>query len=217
MTPPLIGLTGRKRSGKDTFAARLIERHGYERVSFADPLKAAALALDPLIDGFSTFRVTTADGYGTFDPLNRRLSEVVAEEGWEAAKERPEVRRTLQRLGVAIRDHVDRNAWLNAAADTIAGHRIFDGTPVVVTDVRFPNEAEWIRSAGGSLVRIVRPGLDTSDEHVSETALDTWPTDYTVDNGRELVDLYHLADAIARDVMLPPAYPGALAKTSLPD
>ena len=37
MPAPLIGLTGYARSGKDTFAARLVERHGFTRASFADP------------------------------------------------------------------------------------------------------------------------------------------------------------------------------------
>lgn len=187
MTPPLVGLIGRKRSGKDTFAERLIAEHGFARVAFADPLKAAALALDPIIVG-------AEECAGIPD---ERLSQVVAEEGWERAKEWPEVRRILQALGVAVRDHVDRDAWLNAAADTIRYLRAGpEATPVVVTDVRFPNEAAWIASAGGLLVRITRQGLDTSDAHVSETALDDYPVPYTVTNDSTIADLHLAARAI---------------------
>lgn len=42
-----IGIVGRKRSGKDTAAAALVEKLGYVRHGFADPLKDAALALNP--------------------------------------------------------------------------------------------------------------------------------------------------------------------------
>ena len=78
----LIGTTGRKQAGKDSFAARLVEAHGFTRVTFADPMREFALALDPLVDG------------------HYRLSEIVRSLGWDVAKESiPEVRRTLQRLG----------------------------------------------------------------------------------------------------------------------
>jgi hypothetical protein len=102
MASHLVGLLGLKRSGKDTFAARLVEAHGFTRIAFADPLKEAALALDPI--------VVSANSW---DP-ERRLSDVVEAEGWEAAKEVPEVRRTLQNLGVAIRG-LDEDFWLRVA------------------------------------------------------------------------------------------------------
>ena len=41
----LIGLTGLPRSGKDTFAQRLVLTHMYARRAFATPLKAAAAIL----------------------------------------------------------------------------------------------------------------------------------------------------------------------------
>ncbi len=47
MASHLIGISGRKRSGKDTLASRLISEHGFTRVAFADPLKATMPALGP--------------------------------------------------------------------------------------------------------------------------------------------------------------------------
>src|SRR5690606_2925967 len=78
-----------------------------------------------------------------------RLTQVVGNLGWERAKDVPEVRRTLQRLGVAIRE-LDTGFWLHAAARTIEA-ALGGGRPVVVTDVRFPNEAEYIRRKGGGV------------------------------------------------------------------
>lgn len=49
--PPLVALTGRKRSGKDSAAAHLVRRHGFARVAFADPIKCVLTELDPYLDG----------------------------------------------------------------------------------------------------------------------------------------------------------------------
>lgn len=197
MAYPLIGLSGRKRSGKDSFAAHLVAEHGYTRLAFADALRDAALALDP----FVSFGVESngyeygynGEWYPSHEPYATRLSEYVSTGGWDEAKELPEVRRTLQRFGVGIRE-VMPDFWLRVVADRstqIPG-------PVVVTDVRFPNEAEWVEAAGGDLVRIERPGIDTSDTHESETALDDRPATFTVVNDADLARLYAEADRIHR-------------------
>lgn len=154
MAPALIGLLGKKRSGKDTAAGFLVQDHGFVRYAFADPLKAAALGLNPQI-------------WNNKGQLYR-LSEIIIREGWEAAKEHDEVRWTLQAFGVAMREHVDPDVWLNATMRKV----LTEDRPVVLTDVRFPNEADAIEAAGGLLVRVVRASAPTDDAHVSETALD---------------------------------------------
>ena len=175
----LIGVTGRARAGKDSFAARLVEAHGFTRVAFADPIRDFALTLDPLVDG------------------HYRLSEIVRSLGWDVAKESiPEVRRTLQRLGTeAGRNVLGDRVWIDAALGKIDA---VDG-PVVVTDVRFPNEAEAITSAGGILVRVVRPGHETADAHPSETAMDGYPVHVQVVNDGSLEQLWAAADWVAGD------------------
>jgi len=179
----IIGLVGKKRSGKDTFAERLVYTWGWERVAFADPLRQAALALDPIISHWN---------YGGEVRYNR-LSQEVDENGWEVAKMIPEVRRTLQRYGVAIRE-IDPDFWIKAARR----HILRIPGPVVVTDVRFLNEAETItREMGGRLVRIVRPGLeDDGDTHPSEVELEQIETDFQVLNDGTIEDLQGHADGL---------------------
>lgn len=46
---------------------------------------------------------------------------------------------------------------------------------VVVDDVRFPNEAELVRTLGGQMWRVTRPGVERATEHASEGGLDNWP------------------------------------------
>ena len=78
MPSVIVGLCGRKRSGKDTLAEELVERYGYTRVAFADPLREMLLALDPVVEQGDYTRTL-------------RVSDMVATRGWEDAKAHPEV------------------------------------------------------------------------------------------------------------------------------
>lgn len=184
-----MGLIGKKRSGKDSLAATLIEEFGFERFAFADPLKEAVLAVNPLV----------CDGGTAESPRLRRLQDVVSAYGWEAAKENREVRRLLQNYGVAIRE-IEPDFWVRATLDRALRHANSTG-PVVVTDCRFPNEAQEIRDAGGVVVRIVRPGQRSDDTHASEVALDDYVPDHVVVNSGTLGDLAKSARALVRELV----------------
>ncbi|MEV0267735.1 hypothetical protein AB0H43_03085 [Hamadaea sp. NPDC050747] len=182
MGTKLIGLIGRKRVGKDTVAARLVEAHGFTRYAFADNVRAAALALDPIVGESEDYDADV--GMWTYPGL--RLSELVEVDGWELAKAHPEVRRVLQHFGSEVIRKLDEEFWVRPVVAAIEQ----SGTPAVVTDVRFPNEAAAIERLGGRLVRVTRPGLDESDNHVSETALLGYPVWSAIINS-STVDVLH--------------------------
>lgn len=172
----IIGISGKKRSGKDTAASFLVEKHGFTRVAFADKLRAVALGTDPYV-------LRPAYGYGGEFP--ERLTSVVERLGWEKAKELPDVRRLLQRIGTeGVRENLGFSTWIEAAfADVKPGGRY------VFTDARFPNEAEAVRAHGGRVWQIVRPGGDTSDGHASEQDLPPELVDRVIVNDGTRVDL----------------------------
>ena len=197
--PLLVGLMGRKRSGKDTFARVLLDEHGFQRVSYADPLREAALRLDPIVGrpGYRGHLAPTRDV---------RLSEVVGELGWELAKDLvPEVRAVLQRLGTDVVRTMAPDLWVDQAMQRVDalrepiayawGGRVIAGEyPVVLTDVRFPNEADAIRDRGGLLLRVVRPRhVVDLDAHPSETALDDYPEDAVIANEGTVEELEGVA------------------------
>lgn len=183
-----VALMGRAGAGKDTAAARLVSRYQFVRVAFADPLKDSALRLDPIVGAEGT-------SYGS---LPIRLSAVVNRYGWDHAKNSyPEVRRTLQNLGEGIRAD-DPDFWLRMALDKI---RTADrwSLPVVVSDVRYANEADALRSAGALMVRIERPGATAGGEaarHVSELDLDAYPADAVLNNSGTVAELNALVDEL---------------------
>jgi hypothetical protein len=175
-----IGIIGRARSGKDTAGKWFVDERGYRRVAFADALKEAALRVDPIVD-------TTEYGDYTVD-----LSTVVADLGWEEAKDaHPEVRRFLQELGSAMRA-VDPDIWIRPVLEkSIEANDA--GVPVVVTDVRYPNEVDALKRAGFHLLHINRPGIPQLD-HESER-LGPEAAHYLVQNDG---DFAHLGEQLER-------------------
>lgn len=177
-----IALTGLARSGKDSVAAHLVEQHGYVRVAFADKLKEAALKADPLIP------------MNNFD-VHMRLSVVVQSVGWETAKDMyPEVRRFLQEYGQTVRE-IDPLFWIKAAVPALLA-AWQAGQPVVFADVRYANEAGYLKTRGFDVVRITRPG-QTPGDHVSERQMLDYPADREIVNDGSLADLAALADLLA--------------------
>jgi hypothetical protein len=148
----LIGITGRARSGKDT-VGNILGQKGFHRYAFADALKRGCMEFF----GFSYEQVygdlkETTDTFWGFTP-----------------------RWVLQYVGTELmRTHIDTNIWVKSLEAVLTHHGRFDiGQDVVVTDVRFNNEAEWIHNKGGTIVQVVRPaapGIATAD-HASETGV----------------------------------------------
>lgn len=182
-----VGLIGKARSGKDTVGQRLGRTYAYTRVAFADPLKDMALRLNPIVG-------TDND---TLAVPGERLRDVVDFWGWERAKdELPEVRRVLQNIGQGVREH-DEDFWVRVALRKIDAAEKWN-LPVVVTDVRYENEARALRDRGFALIRVTRPGTGAGENatHDSETELDTWATSLTIANTGTLDDLNRIVDSL---------------------
>ncbi|WP_432157772.1 hypothetical protein [Streptomyces sp. bgisy153] len=177
-----VGIIGRARSGKDTAGRYFVDGHGYRRVALADPLKEAALRLDPYVHAYTSF----CDEYD-HETSEVRLSKVVKTEGWERAKDYPEVRRILQEFGASIRA-IDEDFWLRAALKRTQEINDY-GVPVVITDVRYRNEAASLVRAGFHLIHIDRPGVPQLD-HESERSLGPEDARYLVRNDEDLPELY---------------------------
>lgn len=104
-------------------------------------------------------------------------------------KEEMTVRTLLQEVGTdAMREVIHPNIWVNALFadydigligkpyDTVLRSTSKDvGDDWIITDLRFPNEAQAILDRGGILIRINR-GITSnkSGEHISETMLDSY-------------------------------------------
>ena len=159
--------------GKDTAAAILVEKYGFKRLAFADKLKEMALDIDPVV---------------TYDLSWRRLTRVVSEDGWEAAKRNHEVRRFLQALGVAARDHLGPDVWVQPITRELNSSTVY--ARHVITDVRFPNEfAALAQYSDAVLLKLTRESAPSAGNHISETALADAEWDIIMGNNGTLEDL----------------------------
>ena len=75
------------------------------------------------------------------------------------------------------------------------------GKDVVITDVRFPNEADLILGLGGELVRVDRPGVRAGDQHASESQVLSLPATSILRNTGTLEDLAITMGSIAAGVV----------------
>jgi hypothetical protein len=174
-----IGLSGWARSGKDTVANYVIEKYGFTKASFAQPIREALFRLNPKISvgGFNQASLATA----------------VRSFGWEELKDLSvDVRPLMQRLGTEVgREMFGDDFWVDTALD-----RIPDGSKVVFSDVRYSNEANAVRDLGGKIYRIERKGVGPANEHASETALNDYDFDDRIDNSGTVEELYGQIDRV---------------------
>ena len=167
----IIGLTGYAQSGKDTVAKVLVENYGFTRVAFADKIREYLYEMNPMFDSIAGEPVFVRDR--------------VDRDGWEKAKQSPQIRRLLQNSGVAARKIFGENFWVNQALGPIG-----IGYPnVVITDVRFTNEADTLKANGAQIWRIKRQGVEAVNNHVSEHELDGYKVDQIFTNNGTLEDL----------------------------
>ena len=175
----IIGLVGYIGSGKGTVGDILVREHGYYKFAFADALKDAVSQIfvwpRGLLEGDSN--------------ASRAFRERV--DPWWSHKFGYEVtpRLILQKFGTeACRHGIADNIWIAALEKRIEGYE-----NVVISDVRFPNEIDFVRSAGGVIIRVRRGEDPTPEElskmHISETAWNDQPVDYTMINDSTLENL----------------------------
>ncbi len=163
----LIGLAGKARTGKDTAANLLIRERGYSQVSFAKPLKEML-----------------AVGFGLNDAqLNGDEKETVLP--WLGKSPR----QLQQTLGTEWgRELVDQNVWSMLAKRAIDRLRDQGCKGVVISDLRFENEAASIREWCGAVIHIQRDITGTHFEHVSEAGIEMRSGDFTIQNTGSVSD-----------------------------
>jgi hypothetical protein len=139
----VIALSGFKGSGKDTAGDILVRNHGFVQYSFADPLKGALSSMF----GWNPNLLLGKSG------PSRQWREQTDEWWSQALGQEITPRTMMQRVGTeVIRKKLHNDFW------TLACKRFIENqsSHVVITDARFRNELDMIRSIGGYTVRVVR-------------------------------------------------------------
>lgn len=126
----LIGITGKARSGKDTLANILVNSYGYKRYAFADPLKKVG----EILFGWNEEH---SDGQ-----LKENIDPVFG----------ISPRQFYQTFGTDFaRQTISDDIWIKILKKSLIKNK-----NVVISDVRFDNEAEFVLSNGGIILHIER-------------------------------------------------------------
>jgi hypothetical protein len=187
----VIGLVGRIGSGKGTISDVLVNKYGYIKMSFADPLKDATAAafgwprhlLEGDTDESRKFRETPCSFWS--DKFGRDFTP----------------REALQKTGTeAFRDTFINSFWTNALEQKI---NKLDHRKIVIPDTRFVNEIDSVRSLGGKIIYVHPPEPEAWLEHLIEYknpnivpdnmhssewdwALHNWPYNAKIENDKSL-------------------------------
>lgn len=162
--PELIALTGPAGSGKSTVSAHLMLAHDFTRMSFAAPLYRMVAALEGMPVSF--VQRNKAESYEPADRTRRFI---------------------LQTLGTEWgRRMVHQDLWVRILHAT---RQARTSRPVVIDDLRFENEASYVRGQGGLLIHLKRSGLEGLD-HKSENGVSFDPIkDVILHNDGSITDL----------------------------
>ena len=155
--PLVVGFAGKARSGKDTAGAYLVENYQFLRYSFAQPLKDATKIMFHLTDKQIENKEKPAEPWGRSP------------------------RELYQKVGTDIARNIDVNVWVKGA-DIFRQEN--PGRSIVITDVRFSNEAHWIRSHGGVVIFLESKtrGIHEHTGHSSENGLTGEDVDLIMEN-----------------------------------
>ena len=182
----LIGICGKKFSGKDTMADHLVKKYGYHKLSLGDPLKQAL----QVIFGFSDTQLwgSEKEQFDFFWQITPR--EIMQSVGTE-----------LFRVHFGqLYPHIGGEIWVMSLQHHME-QLIQQGiSTFVVPDIRFPNEVQWLRRHGGTLVQVTRITTEETTkvgvDHISEHALDQKEDrpDYIIENNGTYEELYQKVD-----------------------
>ena len=180
----IIGLSGSMGSGKSTAAAYITEKYGFVEYSFAKPLKDITMIM-----GFDWHQV-----YGTQE------QKLEVNKMWGVSG-----REFLQKFGT----EVCREILPSILPKTNFGFysiwiRLFEkycadnpNTNIVVSDVRFSDEANFISSLGGHIIQIDRNQLGQNVlTHKSEIPIPERYVTSKIVNDQTVADLYNNIDSI---------------------
>jgi hypothetical protein len=170
--PILIGLTGKAGSGKDTVADYLAASRSFAKIAFADPIRRG---------------IGVMFGLPPTSFQHPHKEEAIASFGKSP-------RQMMQTLGTEWgRNLVHPDVWLILAKE-LTQTNLGDGQSVVITDVRFENEAQLIRSLGGVIWHLNRTVAGTQHSHISESGIDFAQGDRYIGNNNSIADLHAFVD-----------------------
>lgn len=193
----IIAISGKMGHGKDTvadFIKHLDAENNWQIKKFAGKLKIVASILTGIpVHMFEDPEFKDSYLPECWDLYLKTEGKTILVEGHpksDVKHIKMKVRDFLQKLGTeAVRNGLHYNTWVNALMSEYKKAKDSDEEynypNWIISDLRFPNEYEAVKQQGGIIIRVNRPSIITNN-HPSETALDDYSFDYTIENKNSL-------------------------------
>lgn len=199
----VIGLTGPLGSGKDTVADLLCTHAGAHKMAFADALRAEIVDAYCIEHIYLTRRETKEhplSGLALARCLDtafvgRMLMQHQARQDGPLDLDAPRSpRQIMQWWGTEYRRAAQPGYWVSKAAQHIRWrHKAMGDRLIVITDVRFPDEANLVRFLGGQIWQITRPGCEVAPgAHASEVTGADFAPSLVINNRHDMRHLQQL-------------------------
>jgi hypothetical protein len=180
---------------------RLLYSMGFSQTEICKSLELKSGTVSRIVNNLSRVKETTHVEKTTLVILS-------FSDNWLTDENKFRFSKLLQNYGTEFARKQDCDYWVDAVAERIA-----EDQPeiAIITDVRFPNEAAYVKENGGYTVDVVRrledgtqyldPGRDP--KHPSETALDDYNFDYIISvRDGDLASLKAKALAVLTNILI---------------
>lgn len=153
----LIGITGLKRSGKDTVAFFLSSKFGMIHFAFADTIREVLKAIFLWTDDTFTYYKEDIDPLWGVSP--RQMMQHLGTDWGQLSlsKDFPDFNKII-----------GRDIWVNNLWYKIRKTDPKLEKDYCISDVRFPHEAKFIHDHAGIIIKVRRPACEEKDSHESE-------------------------------------------------
>lgn len=192
----LIGIHGKPHSGKDTIANYLINEYGFLKFGPSNPVKVTAAAMFNVpIECFydENLKETVDPFWGiTYREMAQKVGkessrDVFGEDFW------------MRHVGLRLKELEDEN---DVHLRHKEHHQIRNG--IVLADIRYPNEATWVKRFGGSVIFVDRDDVDrgfvANEQHPAERGLPLELADYVIDNRATKDALFYRVEKVMTEI-----------------
>jgi len=178
----IIGLIGKKQSGKTEIAKYLMEISDlkFVKLSFANKVKEVCKLIYDLSD-IQLF----GDQKEIIDKRYNLTPRFI-----------------MQQMGTEVARNIHSDTWIMALNSTynmcieFNKQRNLAIPNFIIDDCRFLNEADWIKSKHGIIVNVNRPNIEYKDLHLSETEMESIEYDWNIINNRDILWLHTITERL---------------------
>lgn len=187
----LIGLAGRAGAGKDTTADVLCHGHQFHRFAFADPVRAEIVQTFGI--DMTLFDVDTKERKVAALAIDRCANpdfrRVVGMMGVSMTDPRSP-REVMRWWGTEFRRAQNPRYWISRAEENLHAALRRGFRRIVITDLRFRNEADFVRYHGGKVWEIRRATAEMAAvTHQSEREIGALSPDLVIENNKSMTAL----------------------------